>query len=194
MADVFEHVGGQDNIEAAPRLGRDALIQVRLHEVADSVVDAGGLDEVDPGDLVTSPLELLGQQAAGATQIEHLAGRSRSEEREDATVRTVWALLELVLVAEGDALTVAEARLVQSVPRDVGHDVSGVPHPLDVADLVAVVSRNRYLPNQLPGVVHLNDDLGVEVEPVGILLERNVLQRLDAVRPVARMELRQTSA
>ena len=45
---------------------------------------------------------------------------------------------------------------------------SRVPHAVHMTDLIAVVGRNRYLDDALPRLVQLDDDLGIEVEAVGI--------------------------
>jgi hypothetical protein len=58
---------------------------------------------------------------------------------------------------------------VEPVPGDVDGHVGGVPQPVHVADLVAVVRGDGHLADRLARLVELQDDLGVEVEPVAAL-------------------------
>ena len=89
------------------------------------------------------------------------------------------------------ANTAPEAEPAQPVASSIGNDVLGVDEPVHVADLVAVVRRDRRLDDRFPSRVELQDDLGVEVEAVGVLLERDVGKRVDAVAPVTAVSLRQ---
>ena len=72
--------------------------------------------------------------------------------------------------------------------------VARVAHPVDVADLVAVVRRDRHLGDALAGAVQLQDDLGVEVEAVGVGDERHVGEGIDAVGAVAGVPLAEREA
>jgi hypothetical protein len=85
------------------------------------------------------------------------------------------------LTGEGE-LTGAEAHLVSAVTGHVPADVPGIPHAVDVADLIAVIGRDRYLDNPLDGLEELDDHLGVEVEAVVVAVERHVAQSSDGVR------------
>jgi hypothetical protein len=69
--------------------------------------------------------------------------------------------------------------------------VVGVAHAVDVADLVAVVGRDRHLEDALACHDELNDDFRVEMEDVGVALERQGLEALHGVDAIARVELRQ---
>ncbi len=106
-------------------------------------------------------------------------------------MRAVLAGLELVLLAEGDAGPVAEAGLLHAVGDDVLGHVGGISEAVDVADLVAVVGGDGDLGDVQAGIVQLDDDLGVEVEPVRVALEGDLLQGVDRVGAVSRVELGQ---
>ena len=191
---VLEHVGGQHDVEPGAHLGRDPLVEVGPEEGVGPVPHPGDLVEIDAGDVVAHGPEALRQQPARAPQVEDLARRTGLEQRGDAAVRAVLAGLELVLLVEGDAAPVAEAGLLQPVGNDVLGDVGGVAHAVDVADLIAVVGGDGHLGDPHPGIVELDDDLGVEVEPVGVPLERELLEGGHRVGPVARVELGQLGA
>ena len=89
---------------------------------------------------------------------------------------------------ERDAAAVPETGLLQSVGDHVLRDVCRVAHAVDVADLVPVVGRDRYLCDTHSGIVELDDDLRVEVESVGVELVGDLLERLDRVRPISAVE------
>ena len=109
-------------------------------------------------------------------------------------MRRVRRQLELVLVRGEGQLARPEAQLVEPIPRDVGGDVLGVAQTVHVADLVAVVGRDRHLDDPLAGLVELHDDLGVEVEPIGVALERDVTEGVDPVGPIAAVPLAEVHA
>ncbi len=94
------------------------------------------------------------------------------EPAQDRVMRGVLlARVELIInrpVFAGD-----EAEFPESVADDVGRHVACVLQSVDVADLVTVEGRDRDLDDPLPGVNELDDDLGVEVEIVGVTLERD---------------------
>ena len=104
-------------------------------------------------------------------------------------MRAVLGRLELVLLVEGDPAAVAEPGLLQAVGHNVLGHVGGIAHAVHIADLIAVVRGDRHLGDPHAGVVQLDDDLGVEVEPIGVLLERDPLERFHRVGPVPRMKL-----
>jgi len=103
-------------------------------------------------------------------------------------VRAVLGRLELVLLGQADAAAVAEPGLLEPVGHHVLGHVGGVGHALDVADLVPVVGGDRDLGDPHARVVQLDDDLGVEVEAVRVLLERDPLEGVHRVGPVAGVE------
>ena len=74
------------------------------------------------------------------------------------------------------------------------HHVPGVPEAVHAANLVAVVRGNRHLGDAAAGQHQLDDDLGVEVEDVRVVPERNPRKRRDAVGAEAGVELRQLRA
>ena len=102
-------------------------------------------------------------------------------------MRAVLAGLELVLLVEGYATPVAETGLLQPIGHDILGDVGGIAHAVDIADLVAVVGGDGHLGDPHPRIVELDDDLGVEVEAVGVPLERELL----AGRPPSRHGIRE---
>ena len=109
-------------------------------------------------------------------------------------MRGAFAVLLVVGRAVEGELTGAEAHLVGAVAHDLEGDLLGVLQAVDVGDLVAVVGRDRDLDDALAGLDQLQDDLGVEVEAVAVALEGQPSQRLDRVRPVARVPLGQPDA
>jgi hypothetical protein len=102
--------------------------------------------------------------------------------------------LELVVGRGERHLTGAEAHLVQPIPGDVTGDIAGVTQAVDVADLVAVVGGDGYLGDGAAALVQLQDDLGVEVEAVGVRLERDLVQRAHLVSAIPAVPLAQVHA
>ena len=89
---------------------------------------------------------------------------------------------------------VLQAELVRLITKHRRHDVGRVLHSVDVADLVSVVRRYRKLFDAQACCMELDDDLGVEVEVVGVAVEGDLLERLGGVQPVAGVELAQVGA
>ena len=194
LADVLDDVGGDDDVERAAELG-EATVEVPEAEVVDPVADAGLFHDVDAGHVVAEVTHLLGQQAGRAPDVEDLLSRpDRSDGFEDRRVRRVVVGLEAVAVLVGNPAGGAESELGRAVLHDVADHVPGVLHAVDVADLVAVVGGDRDLDDAPAGVDQLHDDLGVEVEVVGVLLERDRRQCGDGVRPVPGVELGELGA
>jgi hypothetical protein len=80
---------------------------------------------------------------------------------------------------------VEDARLVGGVAEGGQGDVSRAGEPVHPGDLAAVIGGDGQLDDPRPGVEELEDDLGVEVEVVGVELQREPGQRRDAVEPIA---------
>ena len=99
--------------------------------------------------------------------------------------------LPLVLRRLGAGLRRAEADAGEPVTDDVGRHVAGIAQAVDVADLVAVVRRDRHLDEAIAGGEQLQQDLGVEVEAVAVGLERDARQRGNRERAVAAVPLAQ---
>ena len=68
-------------------------------------------------------------------------------------------------------------------------DVPRVFYSVHVADLVAVVGRDRQFRDAQFLEHELHDDLRVEMEIVRVFLEGNLRQRLGRIKPVAGVEL-----
>ena len=83
---------------------------------------------------------------------------------------------------------------MRTVAKHIARDESRVFEPVDVGDLGPVEGRDRHLVDPPPRLVQLHDDLGVEVEVVGVALERNRTQRVDAVSAVAAVPLAEVGA
>ena len=191
---VFEHVGGEHDIEPGAHLGRNPLVEISPVEGIGSVPHPGDLVQIDTGDMVAHGPEAFGQQSARTSQIEDPARWTGLEEGGDTPVRAVLAGLELVLLVEGDATPVAEAGLLHPVGHDILGDVGGIAHAVDIADLVAVVGGDGHLGDPHPRIVELDDDLGVEVEAVRVPLERELLEGGHRVGPVSGVEFGQLGA
>ncbi len=69
--------------------------------------------------------------------------------------------------------------------------VPGILEPVHVADLVAVISRNRHFLDPVALVMQLDDDLGVEVEIIRHPREIDLPQRVQIVGAIAAVKLRQ---
>ena len=88
-----------------------------------------------------------------------------------------------------EKIDLAQARLGRGL-----EDIPRVTHPVDVADLVAVVGRDRQLRDAEFFQDELDDDLGIEMKILRVPLERNLRQRAGRVEPVAGMKLREPGA
>jgi hypothetical protein len=116
----------------------------------------------------------LGEAAAGATEVEDPLGGCVAERVDDDRVRGVLALLQLVLATDRHPLVRAEPHLGEPVLDDVTDHVARVLHPVDVADLVAVVGRDRDLDDPLPLIQELDDDL-VSKSKSSVLFSNGIL-------------------
>ena len=70
MAHVLQHVRGQDHVEGALGLRRDAEVEVGLDEAVDPLLHALVGDEVHAGDVVACFAQALGQHAVRAAEVE----------------------------------------------------------------------------------------------------------------------------
>ena len=138
--------------------------------------------------------QLLAQDTVRAAQVEDAAGGTIAEPGEYAPVGAAGVDLELVGLARERQLARAQPHAVEPVLRRVDEDIPGVPQPVDVTDLVAVIGGDGDLADPLRSLVELHDDLAVEVEPVGVALERDVAQGGDAVGAVAGMPFAEVGA
>ena len=136
--------------------------------------------------------------AGARADVEHPAARGHGVERELVAARV--AELDVVVAVAVTVVQRLEPALVEH-PQAVGdslerrqQDVLGVPDAVDVADLVAVVRRDRHLDDPLPDVEQLDDDLGVEVEVVRVEREPDPPQRRHRVGAVAAVELGEPGA
>ena len=78
---------------------------------------------------------------------------------------------------------------MQPVAEGFAEDVLPVLHTLHVALFVTVMGGNVELLDPGPDVHGLEQDLGVEVEVVGVDLERHLAQELGRVGPETRVVL-----
>src|SRR5687767_5581035 len=91
--------------------------------------------------------------------------------------------VKLPIVKEMDAAQPSFHRGFEYVPR--------VFHPIHVADFVAVESRDRQFRDAQFSENKLDDDLGVEMEIVGVLLEWNLSQGRGGIEAITGVELRE---
>ncbi len=173
-AQVLEHVGADHDVERRPGedLGGQAVVEVGRVEGVAAVPDVGKLLGVDAGDVVAEGAGARGEGAAAAAQVEDPGRGHLAQPLEDDAVGAVVALLDLVLGPDRCRPAGEEPVLGEPVADHVGGHVARVLHAVDRADLVAVVRGDGDLDDALAGVDELDDDLGVEVEPVAVLLER----------------------
>ena len=188
-AGVLDHVGAHDHVEAGADGVGDAGVEVGGHEPVDALAHAGRLHGVDADHVVSEGPEPFGDLAPRAPQVEHPPGPLLGQPGEDAAVGAVGTRLEVVVRAHAGGGAGTQTPFLQPVAHDVGHHVLGVLDPVDVADLVAVVGRDGHLDDAPSGVVQLDDDLGVEVEVVGVGLEGKGFEGVHPVRPVPGVEL-----
>ena len=66
-------------------------------------------------------------------------------------------------------------------------DLEPVFHAVDVRNLFAIEGGDLNLGDSLSGRDHLQDDLGVEVKFVGVVLKINTAKRRNSIGPVARV-------
>ena len=94
--------------------------------------------------------------------------------------------VEVPLVEDSEVLGFGQERAFDDVP--------GVFEAVDVADLVAVIGGNGQFFDAQPGTEQLDDDLGVEVEIVGVGGERHLFQGFDGIEAVSGMEFGEVGA
>ncbi len=116
------------------------------------------------------------------------------EHLQDLAVGAVRRWLERVGLGDATELARPESGATEAVPHGVDDHVGRVAHSVDATDLVAVVGGNRNLDDLLLRRGELQDDLGVEVESVGVGDEREIGECTHAVGAVARVPLRQIEA
>jgi hypothetical protein len=121
----------------------------------------------------------VGEASVEAPRIEHPRGSPVAKPVQEHPVGA--GHLQGVEVGLRGGHTAAEATLVDPVTDDVARDVPGVLDPVDVADLVPVIGRDRDLDDPLLRSDQAEDDLGVEVEAVAVGREVEVDE---SVRPV----------
>jgi hypothetical protein len=145
---VLEHVGGDDDVEVRPDLGRETVVQVGLDEGVEAFADVRVLDPVDADDVMPRVAHELAEPAVGAPDVEHGAGGSLPDPCQQPAVRRVRGELELVLVRGEGELTRPEPELVEAIPGDVDDVVLGVTNAVDAADLV-MISVSKSKPSEL---------------------------------------------
>src|SRR5580693_1407881 len=89
--------------------------------------------------------------------------------------------IELAVVKQSGAL---EARLDRRPD-----NIERVFRPVHITDLIAVVSRDRQLPDGETGYDQLNDDLRVEMKILGVAVEWNRRQCSCRVNPISGVKL-----
>ncbi len=147
------------------------------------------------GDVASASSQFGGEIGFGATDVEDLAAGPGGGECEGMRGRVIE--LEFVGAARGIHVELAVVKQVHLVDTGAEHRLENVPRvfdAIDAADLVAVVGGDGQFADAQPGQHELDDDLGVEMEIVGVALERNLFERVDRVEPVAGMELGEVRA
>ena len=188
---MLEDVGGDDRV-VRPVLvdgGRDAVLEVADDEVIEAPLGLRRVAHVDADDVVAQLAQRLAEPAAAAAEVEHPPGRPGADQRQQLGVARSAVGLPLVLGCLGAGQRRSEADAGEPVADHVGRDVAGVGEAVDVADLVAVVGGDGDLGDALAVGVHLQQDLGVEVEAVAVGLERDRRQRRHRQGPIAAVPL-----
>src|SRR5512132_2449316 len=70
-------------------------------------------------------------------------------------------------------------------------DIPGVLDSVNVANFIAVISRNGYLVDAQPRLDQLNDDFGIEVKVIGVAVEWQLLKRRHRINSIPGMKLTQ---
>jgi len=176
--DVLDHVEQQHVVELGEIQRRHAGVEIVLDEAVE--LDPPSERElVDADHAAALGLERLAHVAAGAADVEHArAARHGIEAMVCGLGKSSWADRS---VGDGArrAVVLAVVEQVHLLGARAGgrdHDVGRVAQPVHVADLVAVIGRDRHLEQALLGQHELDDDLGVEVEDVGVEVERDRLE------------------
>ncbi len=190
LVQVLDDVQQEDVVEVLElEVGKPVVevVQVELVEL-DAVRER---EEVDAHHVAPTLPQRGADRAAGAPEVED--ARAGPDGRDRQRVRALVPELGLVLVVvaapDVELALVQEAEVLRARLQRRARHVRGVLHAVDVADLVAVVRRDRHLADPLPGVEELDDDLGVEVEVVRVQVERDRAERLRRVHAVAGVEL-----
>src|SRR6185312_1893079 len=135
--------------------------------------------------------QAFGKPSTRASEVEDsLWGRAAQHLEQDG-VRRALTFLEVVLVARGNPAVCAESHPIQAVGNNITDDRACVLHSIHVADLVAVIGRDRDLNDALTTIEELDDDLSVKIESVRVVHERKLREGRDVVCPVAAMEFTQ---
>src|SRR5271165_45273 len=135
----------------------------------------------------------LGQHPTPATYVEHLISSRYRLAREPMTGPA--AVLDRIVNEIFPILRKFRDRtpgLVVTI--DGAKDVAGVFQSVDIANLVAIVCRDRYFFNAKALMMKLDDDFGIEMEIAGHLGLIDQLQGPQVVRAVAAVELGEIQA
>src|SRR5512141_1307807 len=135
--------------------------------------------------------EAFGEPSTRASEVEDSFWRRVAQHLEQHGVRGALALFEVVLVARRDPSVGTEPHSVQAVDDDVTDDIARVLHPVYVADLVAVIGRDRDLDDPLAAIEELDDDLGVKVKSVPVVNEWEFRKGRHVVCAVSGMDFTQ---
>src|SRR5580704_11307076 len=130
----------------------------------------------------------LGQHPTPAAYVEHLISYRYRLAREPMTGPT--AVLDRIVNEIFAVLRELRHRTPGLVVAINGaKDVAGVFQSVDIANLVAIVGRDRYFLDAKTLLMKLDDDFGIEMEIVGHLGLIDQLQRPQVVCAVAAVEL-----
>ena len=184
---MLDHVEQQEHVDP-----RQVELQGIGVEVADD--DRGrrrhlrGSDAAHESDTALPGFELLGQMVRTGAQAHHPAARRHRLQRVGVArgIAELGHPVRVVVVGSDVVLPLVEdpRPMCGIAQRGQGH-VPGVGQPVHPGDLVSVEGGNRQLDDARPGVEQLEDDLGVEVEVVGVQLQREVGQGRHSVEAVA---------
>ncbi len=191
---VLDHVEGEDDVGFPAQGGGDVVAEGAI-EVGRQVGkgEAGvGPRQVRGHDRDALAMEGTGHAPVTGAELEHPRARCPVA-AEHLLVDRRGRLLEDV----GAAVVHVELRMMDEVhavgpgAQHRSDAVERVGNALDVADLVAVVGGDRHLDDPHPLGEQLDDDLGIEVEVAGVVLERDLRERRHPVGPVPGVELAQ---
>ena len=176
-AQMLDHVQQQHVVERSRIHGNLAAVQIRLDEIRDVRV-RGRAILIDARN-VASLLEQSASDVAGrAPQIRDLRPGRHPLHRQ--LMRTFKSPLGQILLAgrrQVELALIQDAEILRPGKQGDSHHVQRVFQAVHAADLVAVVGGNRELLDAKTGAHELNNDFGIEVKIVGILVEGNACQR-----------------
>ena len=196
ISDVLEDIGCHRQVEGWIRLevGREPAVEVGLQEAVHPLGDSRQREHVDAGDVVAECPDALGEQTAGAADVEDAAGGHLPEPAQDDRVRAVLSVLEAVLVADPAQVSGEVALAGETESQHVERGVTDPAQGVGGVSLLLLHAWYWHLGDAFPSAEELEDDLEVEVIVAGVALEGDRAECLDPVGAPTGVEIRELRA